>query len=408
MELAAPESNGRSERTETLYREHGAAVAAFCRSRLRDRGDAEDATQQVFLSAHRALLNGTVPREPLAWLLAVARHECYARFRQRATAPLPAGAAPEGATADASVHVLRAGELASMWDEVERMPPAQRNAFLLREIRGLSYGQLAAELSLSPPSVRSLLLRARTRLRSRLGDVAAGFGGVPWVQALLRLAGGGEGASSPVPAATKALAVGVGALALVGGGDVPRLAHNAASTPARPAAHHRSAGHEQRAAAAPAVVAAVERNNRPRLEDVAGERSRGHGGGDRPSTHSGPGPSGSHEGGDVSNTTISDGGSATGGDHGASDTTVTTTVAQPTSSEDGGPDGGSTSSGSSTGSDGGPSSVTTSSSSDGGPGPSSATTSSSSDGGSEPSSATISSGSDGGSGSDDGSSAHGG
>src|SRR5690349_23055435 len=132
----------RSHDTEALYREHGAAVASFCGSLLRDRAEAEDAAQQVFLSAHRALLNGTVPREPLAWLLTVARNECYARFRQRAVAPVPAGEVPDGATADASVPVLRAGELASVWDEVGQLPPAQRDAFLLREIRGLSYGQL--------------------------------------------------------------------------------------------------------------------------------------------------------------------------------------------------------------------------------------------------------------------------
>ena len=215
--------------TEALYREHGAAVAALCRSLLRDRAETEDATQQVFLSAHRALLNGAAPREPLAWLLAVARNECYARFRQRAVAPVPAGEAPEAATADASVHVLRAGELADVWDEIGQMPPAQREAFLLREIRGLSYGQLADELSLSPPSVRSLLLRARARLRHRLRDVAA-LGGAPWVQGLVRLVGGGDGAS-PVPAATKAAAVGLGALALVSGGDVPRSVHHATTSP---------------------------------------------------------------------------------------------------------------------------------------------------------------------------------
>jgi RNA polymerase sigma-70 factor (ECF subfamily) len=361
MGLAAPESNGKSERTEALYREHGAAVAAFCRSRLRDRSDAEDATQQVFLSAHRALLNGTVPREPLAWLLTVARHECYARFRQGATALLPAGEAPEGATADASVHVLRAGELASIWDEIERMPAAQRDAFLLREIRGLSYGQLAAELSLSPPSVRSLLLRGRTRLRSRLGDVAAGLGGAEWVQTLLRLAGGGEGAS-PVPTATKALAVGVGALALAGGGDVPRLMHHSSSAP-RPAAHRWSAAHERRAVAAPVAVSAasVRREDRPRLEDADRERSRGRGGGDR-SSQFGSDRSGSHESGDDSSATASGTGSQTSGDDGGSDSSTTTTVAQPTNSGD-------TSSGSSSGSDGGPapSSTTSSSGSDGGP-----------------------------------------
>src|SRR5262249_57246295 len=102
MASAAPESNGKSQHTEALYREHGAAVARFCRSLLRDQAEAEDATQQVFLSAHRALLNGSAPREPLAWLLAVARHECYARFRRRAVSPAAAGAVPDSTTPDAS------------------------------------------------------------------------------------------------------------------------------------------------------------------------------------------------------------------------------------------------------------------------------------------------------------------
>ena len=250
MAISPAERDGTSHDTESLYREHGAAVAALCRSLLRDRGETEDATQQVFLSAHRALLNGAAPREPRAWLLAVARNECYARFRERASTPSPTGDAPETATADASVHVLRAGELATVWDEVGQMPATQREAFLLREIRGLSYGQVADELSLSGPSVRSLLLRARMRLRQRLGDVAAGVGGVPWVQALLRLFAGGD-AAAPVPAATKAAAVGIGALALAGGGGL--VAHHAAQTPrGSTTEHHKAPVHVHHAAAAPA------------------------------------------------------------------------------------------------------------------------------------------------------------
>ncbi|HKD93902.1 MAG TPA: sigma-70 family RNA polymerase sigma factor [Gaiellaceae bacterium] len=258
--------------TEALYREHGASVAALCRSLLRDRAEAEDAAQQVFLSAHRALLNGTTPREPLAWLLAVARHECYARFRQRATAPVSAGDVPDAAAPDVSVHVLRAGELATVWDEVGQMPAAQREAFLLREVRGLSYGQLADELSLSPPSVRSLLLRARTRLRHRLGDVAASFGGAPWIQALVRLAGGGDG-MSPVPAATKAAAVGIGALALVGGGDVALTPHHHARPPARSAEHRRAQAHP-RHVVEPTTVAVTPPGDRPGFEDRSSERDR--------------------------------------------------------------------------------------------------------------------------------------
>jgi RNA polymerase sigma-70 factor (ECF subfamily) len=378
MGLPALESNGRPHDTEALYREHGAAVARLCGALLRDRADAEDATQQVFLAAHRAHLNGSQPREPLAWLLTVARHECYARFRQRTASPVPTGDLPDAAVLDASAEVLHAGELAEVWDEVTRLPRAQRDAFLLREIRGLSYGQLAAELSLSPPSVRSLLLRARRRLRDRLRGVAAGFGGVPWIQPLVRLVAGGEGAS-PLPAATKAAAVGLGALALAGGGSSARITHHALEAPRPATTTQQARGHAHRTPPpTPTAVSSTAglhrrgqlvRHSAPEharesgssrsgsdeggvdLGTSSGESSPSSGSGSdaatvaQPtsegsgSTSSGPGPDGS---GDRS----SDGGSS-GSSSGPGDGSTTTTTTTTTTSS--GPDG----SGSGSGHDGG-------------------------------------------------------
>jgi RNA polymerase sigma-70 factor (ECF subfamily) len=336
--IAARESNGASDQTDALYREHGAAVAALCRSLLRDRGEAEDATQQVFLSAHRALLNGTTPQEPLAWLLAVARNECYLRFRRRAVTPVPAGESADGATADASVHVLRAGELATVWDEVGQMPRAQREAFLLREIRGLSYGQLAAELSLSASSVRSLLLRARSRLRHRLGDVAAGLGGAQWVQALLRVAGGRDG-PTPVPAAAKAAAVGLGALALAGAGDTPRAAHHASASPAHKAVHHRAETHARHVAAQPPFTPVAQHEVRSsehsplRHDASSGSQSR-----DRSDDSAVPAPGAAVASRDDGRTSITSRGSD-GSGSGSGDTSTTTTSTTPTATTESGSDG---------------------------------------------------------------------
>jgi RNA polymerase sigma-70 factor, ECF subfamily len=379
MGLPALESNGTSHDTEALYREHHAAVARLCRALLRDRAEAEDATQQVFLAAHRALLNGSAPREPLAWLLAVARHECYARFRQRAATPVPTGDVPDGSTPDASAHVLRAGELATVWEEVGQMPRAQREAFLLREIRGLSYGQLAEELSLSTPSVRSLLLRARARLRHRLRDVAAGLGGAPWVQSLVRLVAGGDGAS-PVPAATKAAAVGLGALALVGGGgDLAQTRHHLSKTPGHAGPRHQAHARARRPATPTAATVVTGRD----VGHSTLEQSQTRGGGSRESssgsgrlgTSSGDGSSGSGRDGSDDATAVvqpttsgssdgssststtsgtdgsghgsSDGGSSvsSSGPGGGSDSTTTTTTTTTSSGSDG--------SGSSGGYDGG-------------------------------------------------------
>ncbi len=328
MGLPALESNGRSQDTEALYREHHTAVARLCRSLLRDRAEAEDATQQVFLAAHRALLNGSAPREPLAWLLAVARHECYARCRQRTTTPVPTGDVPDGSTPDASAQVLRAGELATVWEEVGQMPRAQREAFLLREIRGLSYGQLAAELSLSTPSVRSLLLRARARLRHRLRDVAAGLGGAPWVQSLVRLVAGGDGVS-PVPAATKAAAVGLGALAIVGGGgDLAQTRHHLSKTTVHAAPRHQAHVRARRPATPTAAAVVTGRD----VRHSALEQSQTRGGSSRESSSGS-----SHLG-----TSSGDGSSRSGSDD-------TTAVVQPTTS---GSSDGSSSTSTTSGSDG--------------------------------------------------------
>ena len=349
MRAPAPRNEGRSEHTEALYLEHGAAVAALCRSLLRGHAEFEDATQQVFLSAHRALLNGAVPREPLAWLLTIARHECYERFRQRAAAPVPTGDAPERATGDVSVNVLRAGELASLWDEVGRMPRTQREAFLLREIQGLSYGQLAAELSVSPPSVRSLLVRARARLRHRLRDVAAAVGAAPWVQALPRFVAGGDG-TSPLPAATKAIAVGLGALALTSAGDVPRLGHRAPTAPGDAATHHRPDAHAPRAAVPPPVSGAAERGNGGTRDLASGpaNRSDARGGGTASDR------SGSRRGSDRGESSSSSAGDGSGGGTGSGE------AATPTPVQTGSSDGVTTGT---SGSDGGSDSVTSTTSS---------------------------------------------
>src|SRR5262249_5309033 len=142
-----------------------------------------------------------------------------------------------------------------------------------------SYGQLAEELSLSKPSVRSLLLRARARLRHRLRDVAAGLGGLPFV----RLAAGGDGAP-PVSAVSKAAVVGVRALALVGGGDVTQLTHPDGGR--RPHQRKETQVRLPRTAG-PATVVAPREDRAGRDVGPELEHSRRRGDGSRGSTSSG-------------------------------------------------------------------------------------------------------------------------
>ena len=272
----APREHGRpgdgaaAARTEELFAAHARTVRGLCQGLLRDRAEAEDAAQQTFLSAHRALVNGTTPREPAAWLAAIARNECWGRIRTRMREPLPAEALETAATTnDPLAEAIRRADLAALWGAIEELPRQQRDALLLREFGGLTYDELASALAVSGPAVESLLFRARQRLRSRLRAAFATISGASWIDALVRLLAGGS-----APVAAKVAALGVGAAAVGGSAvvvpqvfDNHRPSHVPARTPA--AAHHRSRPAVTEAAVRPATVA------RPVVATVAVHRSRG-------------------------------------------------------------------------------------------------------------------------------------
>jgi len=154
-------------------------VYGICRSLLRDPHDAEDATQQAFLSAYRALLGGARIRDDGAWLATIARNECRARIAAGMRAPLPiAGEDLEmiPAPTDEAERSAQAEELRSA---IVDLPERQREAVVLRHLYGLSYGEVATALGLSRPATEALLFRARRAMRLRLRPAVATAIAVP-------------------------------------------------------------------------------------------------------------------------------------------------------------------------------------------------------------------------------------
>jgi hypothetical protein len=145
-------------------------------------------------------------------------------------------------TNDPLAEAIRRADLAALWRAIEALPRQQRDALLLREFGGLSYGELSAALAVSGAAVESLLFRARHRLRGQLRTVYASVSGASWIDALVRLTAGGG-----APVAAKVAALGVGA-AVVGSTAVvvPNVLdnHHPRSTQRPPAAVvHRSKPH---------------------------------------------------------------------------------------------------------------------------------------------------------------------
>jgi RNA polymerase sigma factor (sigma-70 family) len=203
----SPEAAG--ARIHQLFVEHGRMVYGVCRMLLRDGHEAEDAAQQTFLSAHRSLLGGNLPREPSSWLSAIARNECRASIRERMRAPLPLDEEHEQTSEGAEQVAGRRAEIEALREAMRELPDSQREAIVLREFYGLRYDEVGAALGLSAPAVESLLFRARKRLQAELRPLRLVSGGLV-VPAALREA---LGQTIPGFAGAGTAAAGGGALA---------------------------------------------------------------------------------------------------------------------------------------------------------------------------------------------------
>jgi DNA-directed RNA polymerase specialized sigma24 family protein len=74
--LAARVRTGDEAAFEVLYDRHQTSLLSFCRHMLGNAEDGEEALQQTFLRAHRALRSGQVPDSLRPWLFAIARNRC--------------------------------------------------------------------------------------------------------------------------------------------------------------------------------------------------------------------------------------------------------------------------------------------------------------------------------------------
>lgn len=149
-----------------LFQRHHLALFRYV-YRLTGRRDiAEDVVQDVFLRVVRGL-NGyqTIGREA-AWLFTIARRLLIDRHRGLDRRP--------SAVDDSAYMSVPARQEAStaLAEALALVPEVECDAFLLREVGGLSYDEIALVCQTTPDSVRSRIYRARVRLKALLSPTA--------------------------------------------------------------------------------------------------------------------------------------------------------------------------------------------------------------------------------------------
>jgi RNA polymerase sigma-70 factor, ECF subfamily len=141
--------------------------------------EAEDLTQETFITVYQklGLLKDNSKFEP--WLFRIARNFVYQKYRTRAPATLSVDALDDNGQPAAQLidarknpdEALQAKELENVvQDVINRLPEKYREVFVLSAIRRLSYQEIAEIVGRSLPSVKTDIHRARLEVRKQVKD----------------------------------------------------------------------------------------------------------------------------------------------------------------------------------------------------------------------------------------------
>jgi len=164
---------GETDAFKAVYDAHATRLYNLAYRMCGTTGEAEELLQEVFLLAFRKLSGFKGQSSLGTWLYRLATNLCldHVRGKQgkigRATVSLDddergAPARPRGTAVDSVAHKL------DLERAIEQLPPSYRAAFLLHDVEGFEHHEIADMLDIAEGTSKSLVHKARLRLRTFL------------------------------------------------------------------------------------------------------------------------------------------------------------------------------------------------------------------------------------------------
>ena len=159
---------GDAEAFDLLYETYFSRVYRFAMKRLRDSAEAEDVTQEVFLTVFHALGSYRGQSSLLVWIFGVTRNTVNRRFRKArppiesldaSARELPSGTAAPDQTAEARRLLERCEQIVE-----NELTPLQRRIFHLKHLRRQPVRAIAEALGKSEDAIKANLYRMRRAL----------------------------------------------------------------------------------------------------------------------------------------------------------------------------------------------------------------------------------------------------
>lgn len=181
-ELAARAASGDAAAFEAIMRRHNRLLFRTARSILKSDQEAEDALQDAYLRAWRALDTFRADARLSTWLVRIVANEALGRLRRKTadiipletamTAPDPDIQAALSDTPDdrPDSFAMRAQLRQLLESRIDLLPDAFRTVFMLRAVEELSVEEVAEVLQIPEVTVRTRFFRARSLLREGLAS----------------------------------------------------------------------------------------------------------------------------------------------------------------------------------------------------------------------------------------------
>lgn len=179
-ELAHRVAGGEEAAIRLLTKRYNQTLFRTARAILRDDAEAEDAVQEAYLKAIRAISNFRSDAKLSTWLIRITVNEALAKLRRakRTAEVIPLAAdLPSGETVYDTTQsdnptpeeeAVRAQARRLMEARIDALPESFRTVFMLRAVEELTVEETAAALGIPEATVRTRFFRARAQLRESL------------------------------------------------------------------------------------------------------------------------------------------------------------------------------------------------------------------------------------------------
>lgn len=180
LDLTERAADGDELAFECIMRRHNRLLFRTARSILKNDADTEDALQEAYLRAWRALPTFRAGAKLSTWLVRIVINEALGRLRRNraevisldsameSTDPLTQKSLEEDADLQPEMFAIRSEVRRLMEARIDLLPEAFRTVFMLRAVEELSVEEVSAALDVPETTVRTRFFRARGLLREGL------------------------------------------------------------------------------------------------------------------------------------------------------------------------------------------------------------------------------------------------